>query len=257
MVVDKLVRLGLSEYEARVYATLVGLGKATAREIHEASKVPRPRVYDVLKKLVEKGFADVEEGEPMKFTAANPRSAVGRLRDEIVRLAEECITELENLKLERRHRFSPALVTRGDKNIIEKVREAIAESEREVLIVTTNPAFVLSIADDIRRWSTGRRKAICYLLQTDERLLMYADCMEIWETVQVTPVIRRMHFDGLIEDGARVTIESVITFDGKKSVLIVNEDGRRVAVTLALPIIAVVQNAMIKSHFSRVARRIA
>jgi len=53
--IENLKKLGLSEYEAKVYVTLVGLGKATARE-NEASGVPRTRVYDVIEKLAFQGF---------------------------------------------------------------------------------------------------------------------------------------------------------------------------------------------------------
>ncbi len=257
MVVEKLVRLGLSEYEARVYAALVGLGRATAREIHEASGVPRARVYDVLKRLADRGFVDVEEGEPRKFAAVNPRSAVGRLKNEIIALADECIAELEALKLDVGYQFSPALVARGDGNILEKVRESIRESNTEILAVTASPELILSVADDVRRWSRSGRKFTCYLLKNDEKLLEYADCIELWETVNITPMIRRMHFEGLIEKGAKVTIESVLTFDGKKSIIVVNENGRRVAVVISLPIIAIMHSTMIKTHFSRVARKIS
>jgi Sugar-specific transcriptional regulator TrmB len=54
-IVVGLKKLGLTEYEARAYAALVGLGEATAREIHEASRVPRTRIYDILRDLGGKG----------------------------------------------------------------------------------------------------------------------------------------------------------------------------------------------------------
>ncbi|WP_246269864.1 helix-turn-helix domain-containing protein [Methanofollis tationis] len=43
-IVRDLVALGMKEYEAKVYAALVGIGEGNAREIHIASGVPRPRV---------------------------------------------------------------------------------------------------------------------------------------------------------------------------------------------------------------------
>jgi sugar-specific transcriptional regulator TrmB len=44
-IIPGLRALGMNEYEANVYSTLVGLQKATARDIHEVSGVPRGRIY--------------------------------------------------------------------------------------------------------------------------------------------------------------------------------------------------------------------
>ncbi len=41
--------LGLSEYEARAYRSLLGAGPTTAKELSDASGIPIGRVYDVLK----------------------------------------------------------------------------------------------------------------------------------------------------------------------------------------------------------------
>jgi len=47
-IVEGLRKLGLTEYEAKAYAALVGMGEASAREVHELSGVPRTRIYDIL-----------------------------------------------------------------------------------------------------------------------------------------------------------------------------------------------------------------
>ncbi|MCX6668476.1 MAG: TrmB family transcriptional regulator, partial [Methanothrix sp.] len=62
--VDGLRKLGLTEYEAKTYAALVGLGEATARGVHEKSGVPRTRIYDILRDLEGKGFVEFIHGSP-------------------------------------------------------------------------------------------------------------------------------------------------------------------------------------------------
>ncbi|WP_075056556.1 TrmB family transcriptional regulator [Thermogymnomonas acidicola] len=47
---------GLSPYEIRVYRALVLNGPQTAGEVLKSSGIPQPRVYDVLKKLSERGW---------------------------------------------------------------------------------------------------------------------------------------------------------------------------------------------------------
>jgi sugar-specific transcriptional regulator TrmB len=46
--VGHLMRLGLSEYEARAYIATVALGEGTVKEISVESGVPRSRAYDVM-----------------------------------------------------------------------------------------------------------------------------------------------------------------------------------------------------------------
>ncbi len=50
------MRLGLTENEAKTYIGLVGLKKATAREIYELTNVPRAKIYEILKGLAKKGM---------------------------------------------------------------------------------------------------------------------------------------------------------------------------------------------------------
>jgi len=48
--------LGLSEYEAKIYVSLVEAGQAKARTLSVLSGVPRTKVYSVLKKLIDLGL---------------------------------------------------------------------------------------------------------------------------------------------------------------------------------------------------------
>ena len=81
-IIDGLKKIGLTEYEAKAYAALAGLGEATARDIHEASEVPRTRIYDILRELTDKGFVEFIEGSPTYYRAAEPDRVLDRIRDE-------------------------------------------------------------------------------------------------------------------------------------------------------------------------------
>lgn len=75
-----LAELGLSNYEARVYRALLGLGPATASEISETSGVPSGRIYDVLNGLEGRGLVRIRESrEPTRYVAIDPEAAVDRL----------------------------------------------------------------------------------------------------------------------------------------------------------------------------------
>jgi len=47
---------GLSEYEAKVYLSLVGLGNSGARKLSLFCDVPRTKVYGTLKRLIDYGL---------------------------------------------------------------------------------------------------------------------------------------------------------------------------------------------------------
>ena len=67
--------LGLSEYEAKVYVSLIERGAAKARTLSTMSGVPRTKVYSVLKKLVDIGLVVEIPEEPRRFAPLPPKTA--------------------------------------------------------------------------------------------------------------------------------------------------------------------------------------
>ena len=55
----------LNIYETKVWLALLSKGNANIANIHELSKVPRSRIYDVLKSLETKGFCVEKLGKPI------------------------------------------------------------------------------------------------------------------------------------------------------------------------------------------------
>src|SRR5215469_8371558 len=78
--VERLVRLGLTRYEARAYVALVRRDASTPAEVARMAGVPKPRIYDVLQSLVGKGLAANRPGRTAKFLRAAPGTAAARAR---------------------------------------------------------------------------------------------------------------------------------------------------------------------------------
>ena len=107
-----LVELGLSNYEARVYRALLGLGSAPARAISEASEVPRGRIYDVLNTLDSRGLVRTHDSrDPAHYTAVDPDIAVDSLLDERRRELSEQRQHYESVAESVSERLSPAIPT--------------------------------------------------------------------------------------------------------------------------------------------------
>ena len=75
---------GLTEYQARVYLTLLDLGSAAASQIPPLSRVPRTRIYSTMQQLHAKGLVEILPESPLPYQAvpfaAYPRALARHLR---------------------------------------------------------------------------------------------------------------------------------------------------------------------------------
>lgn len=101
-IIPRLRALGMNEYEANVYSTLVGLQKATARDVHEVSGVPRGRIYEILNDLARRGFIGVEDGSPTSYYVLDIDQVFDRLRADYIRSLEETREALKSLSIKPR-----------------------------------------------------------------------------------------------------------------------------------------------------------
>jgi sugar-specific transcriptional regulator TrmB len=65
-VVEMLRDFGLSEYEARMYFVLLTLGESRVGALTKRACVPQSKGYEVMDRLIEKGFAEQTNGEKPK-----------------------------------------------------------------------------------------------------------------------------------------------------------------------------------------------
>jgi len=79
-VVKKLQKVGLTEYEAKVYLSLLSDHLNTATKISEKSGVPRTRIYSVLESLENKGWIRIYSGIPLLFKAIDPREVFEKIQ---------------------------------------------------------------------------------------------------------------------------------------------------------------------------------
>ena len=82
--VQYLAEFGFSRNEARMYLAALGRGPLRVAELAELADVNRPKAYDALYQLTEKGlFAEVpgqESGQGARYQAVDPMLVVQRLR---------------------------------------------------------------------------------------------------------------------------------------------------------------------------------
>ena len=112
-----LLRIGLTEGEAKVYLALSELGSSTVGPIVKKSKVAYSNIYDILNRLIEKGIVSfIIKNKTKYFQAASPSNLIQYLDKK----QEEITQEKEALK-----KILPEL---------EKLQEAKSKQEAEVFV---------------------------------------------------------------------------------------------------------------------------
>ena len=144
-----LRRIGLNQYESKVYLALLSTGSTSASDLSELAGIPRPRTYDVLSKLEKKGFVSTQPGRPTKFMAFNVREAFVTLKkkrqnDHSKELNE--IGKIEEQLDKKVGEFGPAETTttsdfvwviKNRDNIYSKIENLIENASRSIVIAST------------------------------------------------------------------------------------------------------------------------
>lgn len=94
---DKLISIGLSENEAKIYLALLELGKGTVSEITRKANLNRTTGYDVLDGLVHNGLASVSGKEPKQEYLAEPPDKIEALLKHEISATEEHLKEIKNI----------------------------------------------------------------------------------------------------------------------------------------------------------------
>ena len=132
--VKALNDLGLSNYEASVYAALVLFDNAEAKEIIEFLGISKPSVYEALDHLEERGLAVKRITKPARYSAISPDMAIDLLMDTHRKAADQALEVLRALEKEKvRTDKEDALWTiYGDKNIEYKIRELFGKAKQQI-----------------------------------------------------------------------------------------------------------------------------
>ena len=149
-VIDRLVALGLTTYEAKVFSALTRLGEAGVSEIHAVAEVPRSAVYGTLEKLERRGIIETSPGRPKKFRALPPKVAVSKIESELrdaVKDAKDGLEELASIP----HREASDVriwIVKGRTRIRVRLEDMVAAAGSELMVAGT-PAYMMTFADTL------------------------------------------------------------------------------------------------------------
>jgi sugar-specific transcriptional regulator TrmB len=130
------MKLGLKEYEAKVYVTLLLFGPLTSTDLSKLSKVPYSRIYDVIRSLEEKGLIEISNTRPRRYKAVDPRIAlvnfISRQYYDSLKYVNQLIEFASQSKSENEE--EGVWIAKGKSAVDNLIRKAITSANHELLI---------------------------------------------------------------------------------------------------------------------------
>jgi len=152
--------LGLSDYEIRVFLTLLVNGPSNYRVLAKESNVPTGKIYQVLSTLEAKGFVEVIHEKPKIYRAVEPKKALRRrlrqLEDDFFELERKIREALPTLQLQYslKHEGVQGVVSDifvGGNSFTKSIHENLLKAFNEVLISTSRLDIKLHEEDLFKR----------------------------------------------------------------------------------------------------------
>jgi sugar-specific transcriptional regulator TrmB len=131
--VETLRDTGLSPYQAETYVSILDMGSGTAMDIAEASGVPDPRIYDVLRDLEEEGYVELYEQDTLRARARDPEEVMEMLSAWASRLEAATDAIEERWEQEGIEETTVSIVSRFE-TVLEEAERAIDEAEYHVRV---------------------------------------------------------------------------------------------------------------------------
>ena len=127
-----LERLGLTQYEAKVYLALLAEHPASAYTISRNSGVPHSRVYEIARRLIAKDLVIQADTDPERFSPIPPDDLIDKLVMDHDRAVEGLKDQLERISFQSD--FEPVWTVPGRDGVMEKAREIIESAEERIFI---------------------------------------------------------------------------------------------------------------------------
>jgi len=153
-----LVSCGLSEYESKVYSSLVFSGPSKAGAISKDSKVPQSKIYEILDQLMNKQLVEMFDGRPKEFKAAEPETALKNILEDKAREITALKSRIDSMSSFLRPAKKDEIVggvwtIKGEKfkEFFNKTSEMIGRSKDYVYAITRDFSRTASMAETVKK----------------------------------------------------------------------------------------------------------
>lgn len=214
--VDALRKLGLSEYEARAYTTLLVMGELTPQEVSNAANIPYTKVYEVLKRLEAKGWAVAVSRTPMVYAPVKPEVALTNVRQTIETELRSAEKILKAIGKEWVGTVPAGVYIIRTLESLKRIARGIVSEANEILLTVTTPYLIKELEPLILK------RKIRGIIEPGLQAPKYGE----WRTVQVF-----LPLDMLITDCKRLLFHFGLLsqHSGPSGVLVMDEEVAKTA----------------------------
>jgi sugar-specific transcriptional regulator TrmB len=154
--IEELKKLGLTEYEIRVYETLLKLGTAKGGEIFRKSGVPHGKTYVALIQLADKGLITVLPLKPKQFKVTDPKMAIKILIEkkmqELISYEKILSTSIKTIKTEEKEEAKGKLeIVAGFEESFEYFHKMSITAKKELLLISKGEKVPYKTYVDVKR----------------------------------------------------------------------------------------------------------
>jgi sugar-specific transcriptional regulator TrmB len=169
-----LQRLGLTEYESRIYLVLVKMGPIKASEISFFGQVPRTKTYGAIKELERKGLLKIVPGKPEVYAPASPNDVLMPLVTRLNREVKDSEGVVQSLHLAYE---SSKFVKRdlpkeandfwridGRQFVLEKLNQIFKDAQRQISYSTSSMGLIRLYKAQAEVLETAKKQGVAVRL---------------------------------------------------------------------------------------------
>lgn len=160
-----LHEIGLSEYEAKTLICLMTHGTSTAEEIARMAKIPLPRVYDTIEKLIKMGFVLSTKTRPKRYKPIEAKMALEHymrhkrgdfergmdtMKEVCGKIAEDFSKLIPEKKPPKREGWR-VWSTKTKNNIVAMRRDFKKNAKKEILMMSGDASFIREDFDFLKK----------------------------------------------------------------------------------------------------------
>jgi len=240
--VENLKKYGLTEYEAKAYVALVGLGRGTARETCEISGVPQGRIYTVLNTLANRGFVSIEVGTPTYYLAENPVDVFVAIKDDYCSSIDGMIEDLRKLHYEAKPPI-PFWSIHSEQGIINREKSLIRYAEHDIIIIIKDPQPLRPL---IRNLKAAKKQVKLTILSHVREGFTYEGLRVKEMSSDLAGLFREMEELGPVMKDKNWNTELFMIVDGMTAITAGARSGRKGAMVIKMPPACFMMKTLIK-----------
>jgi sugar-specific transcriptional regulator TrmB len=169
-----LVKLGLTATQAKIYASLVTLGKTNATSLTKFSQISRQDVYQTLNELFDMSLIEKKVTKPIEYQAVSPKMCLeilttrrNRITHETSQAAEKIFAHFTKIPEESNREASQLLLVPRKEPVLFRAHDMIDYAQETICVITPSQKMSPWIIDETNFFLNALRRNVTLHLITD------------------------------------------------------------------------------------------